>query len=216
MNFIEDDLDQFNTDVAPGLTEGLDPNRYEVFVKSPSDINEETMFLLSDIIDGKRDINPDSLYNNTSPATPETVDRLMNAVTIIYITEENIPVAVASIIDPTVKSYMGFIPLDIYSLRSAQNLDGRLQLEFLTVSDECESAQDVSQELASQMGALGQPLFAATSVSEGKTNQLLQLFGFKPVSQMEIDGEEEPVVLWLNQLDGSGSEEPTDEVVSST
>ena len=96
MNYLEDDLEQFNNEVDPGITEGLDPDTYEVYVKNPSDITEEVMFQLADLIDGKYNLKA-KITNNAAPA-PDTVDRLMNAVTIVYITEERIPVAVASII----------------------------------------------------------------------------------------------------------------------
>jgi len=198
MNYLEDDLEQFNEDVAPGITDGLDPDQYEVYVKSPSDITEEVMFQLADIIDGKYNLKA-KITNNAAPA-PDTVDRLMNSVTILYITDERIPVAVASIIDPTTKSYMGFVPLDLYSVHSAQNLDGRVQLEFVAVNDEYRGTP-VEQELASQMNALGTPMFAATTESDQNTAQILTELKFTPVSSMQIDSNGEPVILWLDKVD---------------
>ena len=210
MDFIEDDLEQFNNEVEPGLTGGLDPDKFEVYVKNPSDISEEVLFQLADLIDGKYDITQEDA--NESAPSPDTVDRLMNAVTILYITEERIPVAVASIIDPTQKSYMGFVPLDLYSLHSAQNLDGRVQLEFIAVNDESRDTP-VEQELASQMNALGTPMFAATTYPNRKTAEILTEIGFKPVSSMDIDSNGEPVILWLDKIEES-SEDAEDEVVS--
>lgn len=218
MNFIEDDMETFNKDFA----EGLDPDQFEAFVKNPSDITEEVMFQLADLIDGKPDINPPT--DSTAAAAPDTIDRLMNAVTIVYITDENIPVAVASIIDPTTKSYMGFIPLDEYSLKSSQNLDGRVQLEFIAIADEYQGSA-VEQELVSQMNSLGTPMFAATSQSDQKTASILSAIGFKPVADMEItENGEEPVILWLDNVDvdkdgnvvgdEEGSAEEPDEVIS--
>lgn len=212
MDFIEDDLEQFNSEVDPGITDGLDPDTFDVFVKNPSDIPEEVMFQLADLIDGKYNLTPDEI--NEAAPTPDTVDRLMNAVTIVYITEDRIPVAVASIIDPTQKSYMGFVPLDLYSLHSAQNLDGRVQLEFVAVNDESRGTP-VEQELASQMNALGTPMFAAITASNRKTAGILGEFGFKPVSSMDIDSNGEPVILWLDRLDEETSDDTAeDEVVS--
>jgi len=218
MNFIEDDMETFNKDFA----EGLDPDQFEAFVKNPSDITEEVLFQLADLIDGKPDINPPT--DSTAAAAPDTIDRLMNAVTIVYITDENIPVAVASIIDPTTKSYMGFIPLDEYSLKSSQNLDGRVQLEFISVADEYMGSA-VEQELVSQMNSLGTPMFAATSQSDQKTASILSAIGFKPVAEMEItENGEEPVILWLDNVDidkdgnvvgaEEGSAEEPDDVIS--
>ena len=195
MNFIEDDMETFNKDFA----DGLDPNRFEAFVKNPSDITEEVMFQLADLVDGKTDVTPPT--DSTAAAAPDTIDRLMNAVTVIYITDDDIPVAVASIIDPTVKSYMGFIPLDEFSLKSSQNLDGRVQLEFIAIADEYQSSA-VEQELVAQMNSLGTPMFAATTQSDQNTANILATIGFKPVSEMEIsENGEEPVILWLDKVD---------------
>ena len=217
MNFIEDDLDTFKQDFA----EGLDPEQFEAFVKNPSDITEEVMFQLADLIDGKTNINPPE--PNAASATPDTIDRLMNAITIVYITDENIPVAVASIIDPTDKSYMGFIPLKEYSLKSAQNLDGRVQLEFVAISDEYMHSP-VEQELVAQLNALGTPLFAATTESDQTTAQILGEIGFKPVSSMKIDENgEEQVILWIDKVEvddegevvpEEGSDSAEEEVIS--
>lgn len=212
MNYLEDDLEQFNNEVDPGITDGLDPDKYEVFVKNPSDITEEVMFQLADLIDGKYNLKA-KITNNAAPA-PDTVDRLMNAVTIVYITEERIPVAVASIIDPTQKSYMGFVPLDLYSLHSAQNLDGRVQLEFVAVNDESRGTP-VEQELASQMNALGTPMFAATTASDQNTAQILTEIDFKPVSNMQIDSNGEPVILWLDRIEeAEDDEQAEDDIIS--
>lgn len=217
MNYIEDDLDTFKKDFA----DGLDPEQFEAYVKNPSDITEEVMFQLADLIDGKMNITPKE--SNTEAATPDTIDRLMNAVTIVYITDENIPVAVASIIDPTTESYMGFIPLDQYSLKSAQNLDGRVQLEFIAIADEYMHTP-VEQELVSQLNNLGTPLFAATSEQDTVTAQILGEIGFKPVSSMDIsaNGDEQSVILWIDkvELDEDGnvvansSDEPADDIIS--
>lgn len=221
MNFIEDDLDTFKKDFA----EGLDPNQFEAFVKNPSDITEEVMFQLADLIDGKLDIKPRE--NSTEAAAPDTIDRLMNAITIVYITDENIPVAVASIIDPTSESYAGYIPLDQYSLKSAQNLDGRVQMEFIAIADEYVHTP-VEQELVSQLNTLGTPLFAATTEKDQITAQILGEIGFKPVSSMEISSNgDENVILWIDKVEvdedgnvtgenGEGSEEPQEEVISNT
>lgn len=211
MNFIEDDLETFREDFG----KGLDPNQFEAFVKNPSDITEEVMFQLADLIDGKLDVMPRE--STSSAATPDTIDRLMNAVTIVYITDEHIPVAVASIIDPTTESYMGFIPLDQYSLKGAQNLDGRVQLEFIAIADEYQHSP-VEQELVSQMNALGTPLFAATTESDISTSEILNEIGFKPVATMSISANgDEPVILWIDRVDEiDGSEDGQEDIISPT
>lgn len=193
--FIEDDLEEFGK--AVDTEQPLDPEKYQVFVKNPSDINEETMYQLADIIDGRMDIRPH--YTPGVIATPKTVDRLLNSVTIIYITYENLPIAVASIIDPTQKNYLGFIPLDMYSLCSGQNLEGRVQMEFFAVADEYINSP-VPNELCGQVNALGTPVYMITDSDDADSNYILQNNGYQMVASFDLDTNETPVCLWIDNV----------------
>ena len=206
--YIEDDLEQFEQ--ATGNNQPLDPEKYQAYVKSPADIDEETMYQLADIIDGRLDIKPH--YTPGVKATPKTVDRLLNSVTIVYITFEDLPVAVASIIDPTQTNYMGFVPLDLYSMYSAQNLDGRVQMEFFAVADEYDNTQ-VPTELFAQINQLGTPVYMVTDSDDEDSNTTLQENGFTPVANMDIGSNESPVILWLDHVENipEEAEEQPDE-----
>ena len=203
--YIEDDLEEFEK--ATGANEPLDPEKYQAFVKSPADIDEETMYQLADIIDGRLDIKPH--YTPGVQATPKTVDRLLNSVTIVYITYEALPIAVASIIDPTQTNYQGFVPLDMYSMYSGQNLDGRVQMEFFAVADEYSNTQ-VPTELFAQVNQLGTPVYMVTDADDEDTNATLQENGFKSVAAMDMGTNEVPVYLWLDRIE-TQPEEPAEE-----
>ena len=197
MEYIEDIKDQFDQvdPNRPVETQPLDPEKFSAFVKSPSEITEDVIYQLSDIISGRYNIR----VTNRKPGvatTPDVVDRLLNAVTIIYIEEEGIPVGVASLADATQKCYMGFKPIDLYSLHSGVNLEGRVMLEFFAVPDEYIS-KGVGEELLAQIDDTGVKVFAVTDEDDSSGNELLAHYGFKQVDTMDIRSNESPIVLWL-------------------
>lgn len=173
----------------------LDPERFKAFIKAPLDIPEEEIFQLADIIDGRFNIRPRRSQSDTDG--PETVDRLLNSTTIVYIEDDGIPIAVASIIDPTIENYKGYVPLSLYSLHSANNLEGRVQLEFFAVSDEYRNTA-VPNELNAQVKSLNVPLFMVTDADDDDTNEWLLRTKCKMASVMNIDSNNVPVILWLN------------------
>ena len=143
----------------------IDTERFNAYIQSPADIPEDVLYQLVDLVEGKYDINPEKPQIDVS--APKTIDRLLNSQTIIYITEDNIPVGMVNIIDPTIKNFQDIIPLDIYSLQSGTNLNGRLQQEFFSVADEY-ADMGIAQELKAQINALDIPTF--TVVDETDTN----------------------------------------------
>ena len=197
MEFIEDLKENFDS-VDPNQTaeiQPLDPTKYSAFVKNPSDITEDVIYQLGDIISGRMNVRADS-HKPGLPTTPDVVDRLLNSVTIVYIEEEGVPVGVASLVDPTQKNYMGFKPLDLYSLHSGVNLDGRVLMEFFAVPDEYINT-GIGEELIAQIDATDTKVFTVTDTDDESANELLTKYGFKQVATMDIDSNEVPVVLWL-------------------
>jgi len=197
MEFIEDLKENFDS-VDPNQTaeiQPLDPTKYSAFVKNPSDITEDVIYQLGDIISGRMNVRADS-HKPGLPTTPDVVDRLLNAVTIVYIEEEGVPVGVASLVDPTQKNYMGFKPLDLYSLHSGVNLDGRILMEFFAVPDEYINT-GIGEELLAQIDATDTKVFTVTDADDESANEILTKYGFKQVATMDIDSNEVPVVLWL-------------------
>jgi len=176
--------------------EPLDPERFKAYAKSPNDIDEQTMRDIAAVIDGKLNVTPPS--DNTVPvATPSTLDRLLNSVTVIYITDKDFPVAAANLVDPTVENFRGIVPLRYYSLLSGYNLDGRVQQEFFAVADEYRNA-GVGKELRAQIDALGTPTFIVADSTDKEAVDGLARNGYTLVGQMEEEGAEVPVQLWID------------------
>lgn len=173
----------------------LDPAHFSAYVKNPADVSEEDLYQIADIIDGKYNIKPRS--GTVNLAMPATVDRLMNSLAIIYICDDGIPVAAATLIDPTIKSFQGYAPLTLYSLHSGQNLDGRLQQEFFSISDEYTNI-GLGRELKAQIKKLGTPTFTVSDVDDDETNEGLIRNGYNCVATMNIDSNDVPLFLWLD------------------
>lgn len=182
--------------VSEQESEQLDPEHYAAYAKAPSDLDEETLNQIVDIIDGKNKINPkpDYVINEVAPAT---IDRVLNSESIIYITEDDIPVGVVTLVDPTAESYQGYIPLDLFGMYSATNLDGRLMQEFFAVDDTTDK-NAVSKELRGQIANLGVHTFTIADKSDVDTIAELQGNGYKMLCEMPLDTEKEPVTIWLD------------------
>lgn len=193
----------------PESTEPLDPERFQAYIKSPGDIDEQTIRDIASVIDGKLNVNPPDIGKGyTPPAVPSTVDRLLNSLVIIYITDNGIPIAAATLVDPTVESYRGFVPLSHYSLESGYNLDGRVQQEFFAVADEYRN-HGIGRELKAQIGTLGTPTFILADAGDTDSIEGLAKNGYRLVCEMD-DGtgdDSQPVQLWIDHADEDDSGE---------
>lgn len=174
----------------------LDPERFKAFAKSPADIDEATLRDIAAVIDGKRNVIPPS-DNHVPVATPSTLDRLLNSVTVIYITDKDFPIAAASLIDPTKEDYRGVVPIKYYTLLSGYNLDGRVQQEFFAVADEYRN-KGVSQELRAQIDALDTPTFIVVDTTDEESIEGLARSGYQLVGQLDDETSEYPVQLWID------------------
>lgn len=189
----------------------LDPSRFNAYVKSPSDIDEKTIKDIAAVIDGKRNIEPPA--DGCIPvATPSTVDRLLNSVAIVYITDNDWPIAAASIVDPTKEDFRGVTPLRYYSLLSGYNLDGRVQEEFFAVADQYEN-QGVTEELRAQLAALDMPVFIIADSTDKECIKNLAQSGYTFIAQLDDKTSDIPVQLWLDNAhetpsDGDAQPEP--------
>lgn len=174
----------------------LDPTRFKAFAKSPSDIDENTLRDIAAVIDGKTDITPPP-DNHVPVATPSTLDRLLNSVTIIYITDKDFPVAAANLIDPTRNDYRGVVPIRYYSLLSGYNLDGRVQQEFFAVAEEYRN-HGVGEELRAQINALDTPTFIVADSTDIDCIKGLARSGYQFIAQLNDETAEYPVQLWVD------------------
>lgn len=174
----------------------LDPDRFKAYVKNPSEIEESTLRDIAAVIDGKNDLNPPP-DGHIPVATPSTLDRLLASVTIVYITDNDFPVAAATLVDPTKKDYRGVVPLRYYSLLSGYNLDGRIQQEFFAVNDEYANS-GVSEELRAQLNALDIPTFAVVDVTDRNSIERLARSGYQFIAQLDDETSQIPVQLWID------------------
>lgn len=190
---------------APAEQQPLDPERFKAYVKSPSDIEESTMRDIAAVIDGKNDITPPA-DNHVPVATPSTMDRLLNSVTIVYITDDDFPVAAANLIDPTKEDYRGVVPIKYYSLLSGYNLDGRVQQEFFAVAEEYRN-HGLGEELRAQINALDTPTFIVVDTTDKDCIEGLAKSGYQFIAQLDDETTEYPVQLWVD----NAGEEPNEQ-----
>lgn len=189
---------------TPAEQPSLDPERFKAYVKSPSDIEESTMRDIAAVIDGKNDITPPA-DNHVPVATPSTMDRLLNSVTIVYITDNDFPVAAANLIDPTKEDYRGVVPIKYYSLLSGYNLDGRVQQEFFAVAEEYRN-HGLGEELRAQINALDTPTFIVVDTTDKDCIEGLAKSGYQFIAQLDDETTEYPVQLWVD----NAGEEPNE------
>jgi hypothetical protein len=190
---------------TPAEQPSLDPERFKAYVKSPSDIEEGTMRDIAAVIDGKNDITPPA-DNHVPVATPSTMDRLLNSVTIVYITDNDFPVAAANLIDPTKEDYRGVVPIKYYSLLSGYNLDGRVQQEFFAVAEEYRN-HGLGEELRAQINALDTPTFIVVDTTDKDCIEGLAKSGYQFIAQLDDETTEYPVQLWVD----NAGEEPNEQ-----
>ena len=183
----------------------LDPERFKAYVKSPSDIEESTMRDIAAVIDGKNDITPPA-DSHVPVATPSTMDRLLNSVTIVYITDNDFPIAAANLIDPTKEDYRGVVPIKYYSLLSGYNLDGRVQQEFFAVAEEYRN-HGLGEELRAQINALDTPTFIVVDTTDKDCIEGLAKSGYQFIAQLDDETTEYPVQLWVD----NAGEEPNEQ-----
>lgn len=190
---------------TPAEQPSLDPERFKAYVKSPSDIEESTMRDIAAVIDGKNDITPPA-DNHVPVATPSTMDRLLNSVTIVYITDNDFPVAAANLIDPTKEDYRGVVPIKYYSLLSGYNLDGRVQQEFFAVAEEYRN-HGLGEELRAQINSLDTPAFIVVDTTDKDCIEGLAKSGYQFIAQLDDETSEYPVQLWVD----NAGEEPNEQ-----
>jgi len=198
------DLTTFNESVEYNVTNTpekkehheFDSDRFESFIVNPADLTDDVVYQLSDIIDKKLSLDTPEVDDNATKG-PNTVDKILSSLAVAYVTEEGIPVGVATLVDPTVENYKGITPLDFYSLKGAVNLENRIQQEFFTVADEYKSL-GIAGELRRLLETIAPAMFVTVDISDKDTILGLQRNGYKFVNQFDTDWESTPVQLWLN------------------
>lgn len=192
-------------DVVDGFTidDGNDGNpfdeHFKLIMKNPSEIDEDMLYEIADLINGKYSDN----YKNVKRITemPDTIDQLKNSDLVLCITYDDIPVGVLTITNPMQENYKNIIPGQLYSLYSAYNLDNRVEIEYFVLSDEYDE-YPLAQELIGQLEANGIETYMVCSSDDSNTNELLRKSGFAYITSFQMDGDDTDVNLYVrNNID---------------
>ena len=190
-------LKKAETPIEEAPTGQYDSNKYESVTVNPSEITDDLLYQLADIIDKKKHFNSDD-FKDTKIVGPSTQDRILGSIAVVYITEQNIPVAVAVLEDPTVINYKGIIPGDLYELKSGQSLENRIQLLFFEVLPE-KMGHGLDKELKRGISELSPKTFYINPFPGYKpAQQQLENIGYALSSTFNTEWDDEPLELWLN------------------
>jgi hypothetical protein len=173
-----------------------DNNRFISFIKRPEDIDEDVLYMLSDLVDKKTQLD-EKTYKTDDFKGPNTVDKLADSLAIAYILDDNIPVAVATLVDPTIENYKGFIPSDYYELKTGYQLENRLQQEYFVVKDELNN-MGLSSELRGLLETITPNMFTVVSSVDEQTISGLAKNGYNFIAELDTDWDYNPVQLWIN------------------
>jgi hypothetical protein len=173
-----------------------EPANRESFIVHPSEIEEDVLHQLADIIDGKTHFSKDDIKEET-PKGPTTVDRIMTAIAVAYVTEENLPIAVSILQDPTIENYKYILPNDYYELKSGVSLEEKIQQEFFSFKPD-KYTPKVGMELKQLLMSNSPKLFIVTLSVDETTNKYLAGCGYKAISTFNTEWEKNPVNLWIN------------------
>ena len=174
----------------------LDRNKFDSVIVKPEAIPQDDLNQCADIIDSKTHFDSQD-FRDTWLKGPNTVDRLLSSMGVAYVTEDDIPVACATLTDPTQINYKGIIPLDYYELKSGFSLAGRLQQEFFAVKPEYRG-MGIATELRDLLESVSPKMFITVPVWDTDTITGLVKNGYKFVAEFNTDWEQAPVQLWIN------------------
>lgn len=196
------DLKSFNESVEQNVTEETTESvqqetpKFKSYITDPVKLDDDIVYQLADIIDKKTQLDQRD-FTDKAFVAPNTVERLLASEKIVYVTEDDIPVGVANLIDANKENFMGIIPSDFYALKSAVNLSDRMQQEFFAVTDENKD-MGLSAALRDRLEEVSPLMFVTAPSSDIDTLEGLAKNGYKRVSEFETDWEATPVQLWIN------------------
>ena len=187
---------QDDVDAETPVVKELDRDKFESSVVRPEAIPQTELNQCADIIDAKIHFDTQD-FRDTWHKGPNTVDRLLSSMGVAYITEDDIPVACATLTDPTEINFKGIIPLDYYELKSGYSLAGRLQQEFFAVKPEYRE-MGIATELRDLLESVSPKMFITVPVWDSDTINGLAKNGYKFIAEFNTDWEQSPVQLWIN------------------
>lgn len=167
------------------------------FVVEPNELEDDKIEQLKNVIDKHTVFDEQGVPTTEDLKAPTTQDRILNSVAVAYIELDGIPVAVATLSDPTIENYKGVVPSDYYELKSGMSLEGRLEQEYFVVRDEFDD-MGMSFELRKLLSSFAPNVFAVVSVHDKKIIEGLMKNGYEMISAFETNWDVEPMTLWIN------------------
>lgn len=192
----KDDLDEIN--VRANSVEGepstpYDSNKFHSYISAPENVPNDVVFQLAEMFDG----NTHFQEHEEKQVGPNTADRIRQSLAVAYILEDGVPVAGATLEDPTVQNYKGIVPKDYYELKSGLSLNGRIVQSFFQVLPSHRSL-GLAGELKRKLEELAPNMFVIVAKNDRSTQTGLFKNGYKLTSEFNTDWETTPVQLWIN------------------
>jgi hypothetical protein len=178
----------------------FDSAKFDSFTVLPEVLDDTTLYQLSDLIDGKEHYEEEDVDEDneiTDFASPNTPDQILTSIGVIYIVGDNMPIAVATLYDPTVENYRGIIPVDYYELKSGHSLAGRVLIDAYAIKPEYRSI-GLEDELRTLVEDVAPDVFIVVPQSDENMMELVKFSGYQPISEFTTDWDLTPVVLWIN------------------
>ena len=187
-------IEAVNSDI---INNTFDTDRFEPHLVKPNELTEDILYQLADIVDKKTQFTDPDVNKPDPDLNIDSVDKISNSLCVAYITEDGIPVAVATLVDPTKENFKGIIPKDLYSVKSAVNLENRLQQEYFVVAEEYKD-RGLSGALRSLLEKVSPNMFVTVNVKDTDTLNGVSKNNYKQVSTFDTSWDNAPVELWVN------------------
>lgn len=172
----------------------FDSNKFKTFAALPENVTNDVIYQLASLFDGNVNLHEPE---DNKQIGPNTADKIKDSLAVIYIVQDGIPVAGATLLDPTTQNYKGIIPKDYYELKSGISLSGRILQEFFVVAPDKHNL-GLAQELKGKLQTLAPKMFVIVPIDDKDTQYGLLKNEYSLVAEFETDWETVPVQLWLN------------------
>lgn len=174
-----------------------DPNEFDSFIVAPNKLDDQALFAIADLFDGKVSAENFNHTDVIDQKSPNTSDKITESLAIAYITKDGIPVAACTLRDPTQVNYDGIVSNDYYELKSGVSLENRLEQEFFEVHPDYHD-QGLAMELRRLVSSVVDKTFTVIGAGDQSKSIGLEKAGFEPVAAFNVDWTNEPVLLWIN------------------
>jgi hypothetical protein len=191
---IDADIDVEEYDVQP--TDETKVERFESWLMKPENIDESIINQLSDIQNKKVTFNvADTIDTNT--VDESVYDQIIDSIAVAYITKDGIPVAFATLIDPTKPNWKEIIPIEYYSMQIGKPLDGRLEQKFFQVAPEYDG-YGLSAELRTQLETIAPMVYTVIPSWDVRTITALDKNQYEFMGEFDLLWENYTGQLWIN------------------